>query len=381
MTEDFSNFIFKLMTLLRIYLIAIILLFAGGIARAQEDSRLPGFPPDKFFLGKILEIKEKAEAGEYEPAFLIRLMITSGEEKNKEVEVESGIGLYSPEQDGLGVGETVIVQKTEALGKIEYAIYDRYRIAPIIFIAVIFFALVVFFSRIKGAGSILGLGISIFILGGYIVPRIIQGEDPLFTSLIGAFGIALLSLFTAHGLNRRTAIALLSTILTLGLSAALAIFFVYLSKLTGLGSEGSFYLQTTGLENLNPKGILLGGIIIGALGILDDITTAQTAAVDEIRKANPAFSLKELYRRGLSVGKEHIASLVNTLVLAYAGASMPLFILFSINPNSQPFWVTLNSEFIAEEIIRTLVGSVTLVLAVPIATFLAAYFLQSKENF
>jgi uncharacterized membrane protein len=151
----------------------------------------------------------------------------------------------------------------------------------------------------------------------------------------------------------------------------MAIIFVAIGKLFGLGSEEAIYLQLVPLEQLNLQGLLLGGIILGALGVLDDITTAQSAAVDELRKANPALGARELYRRGLSVGTEHITSLVNTLFLAYAGASLPLFILFTIY-NDMPLWVTLNSEFIAEEIVRTVVGSVALILAVPITTAAAA---------
>ncbi|HYC80108.1 MAG TPA: YibE/F family protein, partial [Candidatus Binatia bacterium] len=129
---------------------------------------------------------------------------------------------------------------------------------------------------------------------------------------------------------------------------------------------------------LNLRGLLLGGIILGVLGVLDDITTAQSAAVYEIRRANPALPFKELYSRGLSIGREHISSLVNTLFLAYAGASLPLFLFFTAGDHPQPFWVTLNSEFIAEELIRTLVGSVALMLAVPITTFLAAYYFSRR---
>ena len=116
----------------------------------------------------------------------------------------------------------------------------------------------------------------------------------------------------------------------------------------------------------------LGGIIIGALGVLDDITTAQTATIDELSKANHTLSQRELFTRGMSVGKEHVASLINTLALAYAGASLPILLLFYTNTDT-PAWVTVNSEFIAEEIVRTLVGSMALLLAVPISSFLAAH--------
>ena len=131
------------------------------------------------------------------------------------------------------------------------------------------------------------------------------------------------------------------------------------------------FIQTGELSAVNLRGLLLGGIIIGALGVLDDITTAQTAAIDEISKANPRLGFRELYRSGTSIGREHIASLINTLALAYAGASLPILLLFSIN-EEMPMWTILNSEFMAEEIVRTLVGSSALLLAVPISTYLAA---------
>ena len=146
---------------------------------------------------------------------------------------------------------------------------------------------------------------------------------------------------------------------------------VRLASIFGMGTEESVLLQFGPLENIDLRGLLLGGIVIGALGVLDDITTAQTAVVDELRRANPRMTFRQLYAAGISVGREHIASLINTLALAYVGASLPLLMLFTIN-DAMPLWVTLNSEFIAEEIVRTLVGSSALLIAVPISTWCAA---------
>lgn len=241
----------------------------------------------------------------------------------------------------------------------------------------LFFGLAVLFSRRRGVTAILGLGITALILARFIVPAIIGGSNPLVVSLVGALAIAFSSIYLAHGFNLRTSIAVGSTLLTLVIAWVMAIVFVSLANLFGLGSEEAFYLQLAPVEQLNLRGLLLGGIILGALGVLDDITTAQAAAVDELRKANPALPVQELYRRGLSVGTEHITSLVNTLFLAYAGASLPLFILFTIY-NETPVWVALNSEFVAEEIVRTLVGSVALILAVPITTVAAAIILSRR---
>jgi uncharacterized membrane protein len=185
--------------------------------------------------------------------------------------------------------------------------------------------------------------------------------------------IAVISLYLAHGFSKRTSIAVASTVIAIVVSALLAILFVDLTKIAGLGSEEALYLQVANLGKINLKGLLLGGIIIGSLGVLDDITTAQTATVEEISAANNKLDFAELYRRGTSVGREHILSLINTLVLAYAGSSFPLFILIVRN-TTEPLWVVLNSEPIVEEIVRTIVGSATLMFAVPISTVLAAYF-------
>ena len=132
-------------------------------------------------------------------------------------------------------------------------------------------------------------------------------------------------------------------------------------------------------NSIDVRGLLLGGILIGVLGVLDDITTAQAAAIEEISLANDKLGFRELYRRGISIGKEHIASLVNTLVLAYVGASFPVVLLYMLHKNI-PMWLLLNSNFIAEEIIRTVVGSTALVLAVPLTTVMSAYFFSQKSN-
>lgn len=348
-----------------------------------EDEPLPpqAFPPDEFYVGKVVEIL-KEEAEDHQGVKLIyqevSIEIIKGDLKGTKLEIRHGGGTDLPAYQRVKKGEKVVIAKTEFLGEVEYYIADKYRLNALLTILLIFFAIVISFSRWKGLASIVGLVITILILVQFIVPRIIEGHSPLWTGFIGAVIIALLSLFAAHGFNKRTAVALVSTLLTLVVASLLALLFVSFAKLFGIGTEEAFYLQLSPLQTINLQGLLLAGIVIGALGVLDDVTTAQTAAVEELKKANASFSFSELYHRGLSVGKEHIASLVNTLVLAYAGTSLPLFLLFSTN-KTQPLWTLLNSDFMAEEIVRTLVGSTALVLAVPISTLLAAYFF-AKQN-
>lgn len=306
----------------------------------------------------------------------IAAVVDSGDEDGKTINVQYfdptvGDDLQSPQPQSFSVGEKIVVIRTGDAADPQYYMTDRYRIPALVIITGIFFLLIVIFAGRRGLFSFSGLAFTILVLALYVVPRIAHGANPLVISFIGAVVIAVCSLYLAHGFNKRTTIALVSTLVIIGVSLALSSLFVNVAELTGLGSEEAYYVQSSALGAINVKGLLLGGIIIGLLGVLDDVTTAQAATVDELKKANPSFGFRELYRRGSSVGREHITSLVNTLVLAYAGTSMPLLLLFSFHV--QPFWVSLNSEFISEEIIRTLVGSTVLVLAVPFTTVLAAY--------
>jgi len=211
-----------------------------------------------------------------------------------------------------------------------------------------------------------------------MTPAILKGYDPLLVAVLGCLAITFVSLYLSHGFNKRISIAVLSTALTLGVAYILDLAFVNFAGLSGTGTEEAFYLQFAA-QTINMRGLLLAGILLGVMGVLDDITTAQSAAVDELHQANPALSFIELYKRGLSVGREHIASLINTLVLAYVGVSFPLILLFTLN-KPQPLWLTLNSNFIAEEVVRTLVGSSALIIAVPVTTFFAAYFFSRKNS-
>jgi len=348
----------------------------------SQLSEQQAIPQEEFSRAKVIEILEdkNAAVGRFDqPYQKVKLRLETGSEVGKEIEVEHG-GLFAiQEEQKVKVGETVVITKTAGPTGEIYYITDKYRIFPLIVIFAIFFGLAVFFGRVKGASAIVGLLASIFVLVKFVVPQILAGANPLTTSLGGALAIAIVSLYMAHGLNRRTTVALASTVITLIIAAGLAMFYVSFVGLSGTGSEEAIFLRMGPIGAIDLRGLLLGGIIIGALGVLDDITTSQSAAVDELQKANPNMTKSELMTRALSVGREHIASLVNTLALAYAGASFPLLLLFSISQDI-PIWLTVNSEFIAEELVRTLVGSTALILAVPISTFLAVHFLAPKRS-
>ncbi len=340
------------------------------------------FPPDAYYKGRIVRTLDKKDGDNVEGSAIVQnvlVRIESGLKKGVEISAQNAILTNMQEGRVLRDGDRVVVVESYGIDGRSYAVIDSYRLSSLGILALIFIVCVWFFGRIRGLSSLLGLTFSIGVLIFFIVPQILHGRDPFLISVIGSLIIAFVSLYLAHGFNRRTSLALVSTVITLIFSALCSILFVTVAKLFGTGTEEALYLQIGQTENINLQGLLLGGIIIGIMGVLDDITTAQTAAVDEISKANPSLSVRELYVRGLSVGKEHIASLVNTLALAYAGVSLPLFLLFIVN-KGQPLWVIVNGENIAEEIVRTLVGSSALIIAVPVATFLAARWYGAKHT-
>jgi uncharacterized membrane protein len=342
------------------------------VAAAQQ------LPPDEYMRARVLTIEAKGtRTDEIDGTDRITdygIRILDGKEKGKELTIEVSQTDAKNGNRVLKVGDVIVVVKSYQIdGTASYYLADNYRLPTLEILAGLFFLLAVVFGGVRGFTSVLGLGASVAVILGFIVPKIIAGANPFHVTLLGVFMIAAVSLYLAHGFNRRTTVAFAGTVITLSLSAGVAVLAVSLSRLYGMGSEQALYLQNGDFGDIDLRGLLLGGIMLGVLGVLDDITTAQSAVIEELKRANRNLAFADLYKRGLSVGREHIASLVNTLFLAYAGASLPLFLLFEVYKNS-PTWFILNNEIISEEIVRTLVGSVCLILAVPITTALAAAF-------
>ncbi|GIU91326.1 MAG: hypothetical protein KatS3mg011_0232 [Acidimicrobiia bacterium] len=266
-------------------------------------------------------------------------------------------------------GEAVMLNfLPDAPAELQYQYADKDRRVLLLAVAVLFAGAVVALGRLRGLAALLGLALGVGVLLWFVLPAILQGSSPVLVAAVGAAAIGYVALYLAHGWNDLTHVAVIGTfgslILTLGLSAVV----VELARLTGFSGEEALYLTLLGPFDI--RGLLLAGIVLGALGALDDVTVTQASAVWEIHRANPGMATGELFSAGLRVGRDHIASTVNTLVLAYAGASMPLLLLFAVS--RQPLDVIANSEVVAIEIIRTLVGSIGLVASVPLTTWLAA---------
>ena len=250
-----------------------------------------------------------------------------------------------------------------------YALADFERRLPLLWLALGFGALVVALGRWRGARALVGLGASLGVVVGFVVPAILDGRSPAGVALAGSLAIMLVTLVVTHGLGAKMLAAALGTAAALLVTLGLGTLFIDLAHLTGLSSDEAVYLRTA-VGTLSIEGLLLAGIVIAALGVLDDLTVTQSSTVLALRRANPSLGFGGLFRAAIDVGHDHIAATVNTLVLAYAGASLPVLLVFSLGDTS--FGDAVNSEAVAAEIVATLVGSIGLVAAVPLTTALAA---------
>ena len=293
--------------------------------------------------------------------------ILDGRDKGTIVVIENPTGPSTPTiEEG---NRLVLGFAADAPPGQQYYFADYERRTPMLLLGLVFAVAVVVLGRWRGVRALVGLGITFVVLTVFVLPAILDGRSPVWVAVVGSSAALLVNLYLAHGFDLRTTTAVLGTLASLALIAGLAAAFVAATHLTGLADEEAGYLQVLSSQ-VDVRGLLLGGMIIGSLGVLDDVTITQASAVWELHEANPAYGARQLYRSALNIGRDHIASVVNTLVLAYAGASLPLLVLF-VEAN-RGLGDVLTGETVAAEIVRTLVGSVGLVASVPITTALAA---------
>lgn len=300
--------------------------------------------------------------------------VTTGHDKGRRfVEI---VQPDAPRQlrEGQGV---VVAYAPDAPHDLQYSVTDVNRKFPMALLAGIFALVVVAVGRMRGVMALVALAVSFAVLTLFILPAILQGSNPLIVAVVGSSAIMLIALYMCHGLTARTSVAVVGTLISLLLIGLLGSLFIGWASLTGNTDDSTGLIH--GLyPRIDMSGLLLAGVIIGSLGVLDDVTVTQTSAVWELHQANPTMGVRGLYRAGIRIGRDHIASVVNTLVLAYAGAALPLLLLFSIARSS--VGTVANSELVAEEIVRTLVGSIGLVASVPVTTVLAALVVSADRT-
>ncbi len=342
---------------LGIFVGLLLLLNRSGVAWAQGEM--------EFYKAEVIRVEEEGEQeSEYGEEIGYQWLFLRGEEIGDKTIKH----FLNPGEKSFSEREKVVLMK---MGE-EFRIIDRYRLDLVINIAIGLVILVVLVAGWRGFGSLLGMGLSLGVIVGFIVPRIIAGKPPLETTIVGSILILGFTIFLSHGINKKISVAVLSTVVCLILAGIMSVLFVKLTGIDGLGSEEAFSLSLGFGKKINFEGLYLASIIIGTLGVLDDVTVAQSSTIFEIARANKKLGRWELFLRGMRVGREHVASMINTLVLAYAGSSLVLFLLFYINRDSQPVWVVLNSGLVVEEIVRSLAGSLAIVMAVPLTTMMAA---------
>ena len=325
---------------------------AEVVAVARASCRTPGA---RDCVRVTAELKSGPDEGE-------RTDFTVGDQGNRvDVEVGDDVRLLRNQLPEGAVLGGVAVEP--------YALADFERRAPLGWLALAFALLVAVTGRWRGLRALAGLVASLAVVVGFVVPAILDGRSPVGVALVGALAAMLVTLPLAHGLGAKTLAAALGTGASLFLTLALAEAFVGLAHLTGLSSDEAVFLRATA-GDVSIQGLLLAGMVIGALGVLDDTTVSQASTVMQLQRANPRQTFGQLFRGGLAVGHDHIAATVNTLVLAYAGASLPVLLIFSLGDVS--FGDAVNNEAVAEEIVAMLVGSIGLIAAVPITTALAA---------
>ncbi|WP_372498239.1 YibE/F family protein [Streptomyces marispadix] len=300
--------------------------------------------------------------------------VAAGKDKGTEfteVVTPDATRTYSAGQD------VVVAYAANAPRELRYSVIDVDRDLPMVLLAGVFALFVVLVGRMRGVLALVGLAVSFAVLSLFILPAILQGSNPLVVAVVGGSAIMLATLYLCHGLSARTSVAVLGTLISLLLIGVLGSLFIGWARLTGNTDD-----QTGLVHGLFPdigiQGLLLAGVLIGSLGVLDDVTVTQTSAVWELKEADPGAGWRKLYSAAMRIGRDHIASVVNTLVLAYAGAALPLMLLFSIARSGVTTVAT--SEVVAEEIVRTLVGSIGLVASVPVTTLLAALVVSSDRG-
>lgn len=344
-----------------------VLLLAAIPVAAQEGQGAPEEEiPVQGVVTRIIEEGQREALGALQPYQTLEIRLRDG----RVAEVHNSLSQGGP-VGRLDAGDRVWLQPALDLeGRPSFFIVSRARSSALLWGFVALVVLVVLVGQWHGVRAILGLVLSFAVVFGFIIPRIAAGASPVAMTLLGLGATMPVSYYLAHGVNRKTTAALLGSLVALLYTAILAENMIASVHLSGLASEEAMFLLGVFPGQIDVKALLLAGMLIAILGVLDDITVAQAAVVEQLAAANPGWRPEQLAWRAMRVGRDHIASMVNTLVLVYAGAALPLLLL--LTNRDLPFAYTISYELIAEEIVRILVTSIGLVAAVPVTTLLAA---------
>lgn len=349
--------------------LALLLPCFAGAQEVNQDLR-------EYIKAEVIEVVDEREraitgTGASTTVQEVRVQLKEGERAGEVVRFEN-------DTVTLAAGDDIFVYRLVTQNGQEIITYGDFERRPVlVFIFLMFVGLLLVLSGWQAVRALTSLGVSIAAILFLLVPALLAGYSPVLVSVIIAGGILGAVLFGTHGINPRSLIAFGGTFGAVTITGLIAYVATDMMRLTGFASDASVYLNFATNGALDLSGLLLGSIIIGILGVLDDVSITQASVVQQLKGANPSFGMKELYMRAIKVGKDHIGSLVNTLALAYVAISLPLIMLYAKSDSS--WWQTLNQEVVASEIIRIIIGSIGLVLAVPLTTLVAAWYWNERE--
>jgi uncharacterized membrane protein len=351
---------------------------SGEPTQAQQAAEVALPPGMTYPEGKVVSV-ETYECGS-DPAVpqqcataVVEILDGEGKGDFQSIDLSADVVANGVEKDDT----LVLTRDAGAEGGPTYGFFDYARGTPIVVLAIAFAVVVGLVARLRGLASLVGLAFAFFILFQFVLPAILAEDSPTLVSLVGSSAIMFVVLYLAHGFSARTTTALVGTLFGLTLVAVMGSIAVSVARLTGLTSEETVQLHTFD-PTLNFSGLVLAGVVVAGLGVLNDVTITQASAIWQLSEVSPDLTWRELYTRGMAVGRDHIASTVYTIVFAYAGAALPLLLLFELY--SQPSLVTLFSSAVAEEVIRTLFAAIALVLAVPVTTAVGAFFAKAANT-
>jgi uncharacterized membrane protein len=354
-------------------------LLAPSFLFAQEEPA-----PDRVFTARVIKIIEQKNIEREDGSMAVQQnILVRGLEKewrDKEIAINGISDLDVISAQVYKTGDKVFISEVKNSDEsVDYYVVDFARGGYLFLLALIFSIIIVVIGKKKGVKSLISLAVSFFIIIKFIVPKILAGSSPLLVGVLGALIILSVIIYLTEGWSKKSHIAVFSVFCSLVITFLLSWFFTQITRLSGLAEEEATFLLGSNNGAMDFQGLLLAGILIGAIGVLDDVIVGQVEAVRQIKKANPNLSKKQIYQSAYEVGNTHLGAIVNTLFLTYAGASLPLLLLFYVNPAGVvSFSQVINNELIATEIVRTLVGSIGVALSMPISTFFAVIWLKEK---
>ena len=349
--------------------------FPAGERAADETQTLEG---------KVLQVlsEERIQAGDGGAVTFLQTVlveIVRGPQRGEQVQIRHGEQAAVVEAHRVRPGDRILVDRSrDTDGADLYTINDFIRWPALLVLALVFGVASILVGGWVGLRALISMGFSVLIIAFFIVPGILAGHNPLTVCVLGAAALMTATLYLTYGWTWKTHTALIAMAISLLLTSLLSELFVTLARLSGYGSESAMLLRFSSGVQVDMRGVFLGSIVLGTLGVLDDVTTNQASVTFELKQAAPDLARLDLFRHSMVVGRDHIAAIVNTLLLAYVGVSLPLLLLTAAQ--AAPFGQMINQAFIAEEVVRTLAGSLGLIMATPITSLIAGFVAHRLQN-